>query len=154
MKSKPSLAVSALYLCLLAAPAAAQTMYKSTMPDGKVLYSAQPEPGAKKVEKMAPNTQNSGIQLSTPDQKRDLDHRESQRQEEASRRQAELDQLKDALTKAEAARDAGKEPQEGDFIGNARGGMRLNEEYLERQKTLEANVQDARKRLEEAQQAR
>lgn len=153
MKSKPSLAVSALYLCLLAVPAAAQTMYKSTMPDGKVLYSAQPEPGAKKVEKMVPNTQNSGIQLSTPDQKRDLDHRESQRQEEVSRRQAEIDQLKDALTKAEAARDAAKEPQEGDFIGTARG-MRLTEEYLERQKTLQANVQDARKRLEEAQQAR
>jgi len=153
MKSKPSLAVSALYLCLLAVPAAAQTMYKSTMPDGKVLYSAQPEPGAKKVEKMVPNTQNSGIQLSTPDQKRDLDHRESQRQEEVSRRQAEIEQLKDALAKAEAARDAGKEAQEGDFIGTARG-ARLTEEYLERQKTLEANVQAARKRLEEAQQAR
>jgi uncharacterized protein DUF4124 len=153
MKSKPSLAVSALYWCLLALPAAAQTMYKSTMPDGKVLYSAQPEPGAKKVEKMVPSTQNSGIQLSTPDQKRDLDHRESQRQEEVSRRQAEIEQLKDALAKAEAARDAGKEAQEGDFIGTARG-MRLTEEYLERQKTLEANVQAARKRLEEAQQAR
>ena len=153
MKSKPLLAVSALYLCLLAVPAAAQTMYKSTMPDGKVLYSAQPEPGAKKVEKMVPSTQNSGIQLSTPDQKRDLDHRESQRQEEVSRRQAEIEQLKDALAKAEAARDAGKEAQEGDFIGTARG-MRLTEEYLERQKTLEANVQAARKRLEEAQQAR
>jgi hypothetical protein len=153
MKSKPSLAVSALYLCLLAVPAAAQTMYKSTMPDGKVLYSTQPEPGAKKVEKMAPNTQNSGIQLSTPDQKRDLDHRESQRQEEVSRRQAEIEQLEDALAKAEAARDAGKEAREGDFIGTA-SGMRLTEEYLERQKTLEANVQAARKRLEEAQQAR
>jgi len=153
MKAKPSLGVSALCLCLLALPATAQTMYKSTMPDGKVLYSTQPEPGAKKVEKMAPGTQNSGIQLSTPDQKRDLDRRESQRQEEASRRQAELDQLKEALTKAEAARDAAKEPQEGDFIGTARG-MRLTEEYLERQKTLEANVQEARKRLEDAQQAR
>jgi Skp family chaperone for outer membrane proteins len=153
MKSKPSVGVSALCLCLLAMPAAAQTMYKSTMPDGKILYSEQPVPGAKKVEKITPNTQNSGIQISTPDQKRDLDRRESQRQEEASRRQAEIDQLKDALTKAEAARDAAKEPQEGDFIGTARG-MRLTEEYLERQKTLEANVQDARKRLEEAQQAR
>jgi uncharacterized protein DUF4124 len=153
MKAKLSLGVSALCLCLLALPAAAQTMYKSTMPDGKVLYSAQPEPGAKKVEKMVPSTQNSGIQLSTPDQKRDLDHRESQRQEEVSRRQAEIEQLKDALAKAEAARDAGKEAQEGDFIGTARG-MRLTEEYLERQKTLEANVQAARKRLEEAQQAR
>jgi len=29
--------------------------------------------------------------------------------------------------------------------------MRLNEEYLERQKTLETNVKEARKRLEEAQ---
>jgi Domain of unknown function (DUF4124) len=151
MKLKPSLGVVA--LCLLAMPVAAQTMYKSTMPDGKVLYSTHPEPGAKKVEKMAPNTQDAGIQMSTPNQKRDLDLRESQRQEEAARRQADLDQLKEALTKAEAAREAGREPQEGDFTGNARGGMRLNEEYLERQKTLEANVEEARKQLEEAQRA-
>jgi hypothetical protein len=48
---------------------------------------------------------------------------------------------------------AGREPHDGDFSG-ARYGTRLNDEYWERQKTLEAAVQDARKRLDDAQQGR
>ena len=40
--------------CFIAAPAAAQELYKSVMPDGKVVYGEKPEPGAKHVEKLAP----------------------------------------------------------------------------------------------------
>jgi hypothetical protein len=129
----------------------ADPVFKSTMPDGKILYGNAPVKGAKKVEKMTPNTQDSGVRITTPHQKQDVDQRQSQRQEEGTRRESELDQLKSALKQAEEARESGREPHEGDFIGNARGGMRLNEEYLERQKTLETNVQEARKRLDEAQ---
>jgi len=143
--------VFALCLLLTACLATADQVFKSTMPDGSILYGNEPVKGAKKVEKMTPNTQVSGVRITTPHQKQDLDQRQSVRQEESSRREGELDQLKSALKQAEEAREAGREPHEGDFVGNARGGMRLNEEYLERQKTLETNVKEARKRLEEAQ---
>jgi hypothetical protein len=129
----------------------ADQVFKSTMPDGKILYGNEPVKGAKKVEKITPSTQDAGVRISTPQQIQELEQRQSQRQDESSRRQTEMDQLKNALKQAEEAREAGKEPHDGDFIGNARGGMRLNEDYLERQKTLEANVQEARKRLDAGQ---
>jgi hypothetical protein len=143
-------------VCLLvcAGYAGAGQVFKSTMPDGKVIYGPEPAAGAKKVEKITPKTQDSGVRISTPEQKRDLDQREAQQQAQTTRRDAELEELKRALQNAEAAREAGREPHDGDFIGTARAGTRLNDEYWERQKTLEAAVQDARKRLEAAQQAR
>jgi hypothetical protein len=142
----------ALCLLLFAGYAGAEAVYKSTMPDGKVHYGPEPEPGAQKVEKLTPNTQDSGVHVSTPEQKRQLDQRQSQQQDETARHQAELDQLKAALKQAEAERDAAREVHDGDTTGNAKGGTRLNEEYWERQKTLETAVKDARKRLEDAQQ--
>jgi uncharacterized protein DUF4124 len=141
-------------LLLCAGYAGADEVYKSTMPNGKVIYGPEPAAGAKKVEKITPRTQDSGVRISTPEQKRNLDQREAQQQAQTTRREAELDELKRGLQSAEAAREAGREPRDGDFIGTARGGTRLNDGYFERQKTLEAAVQDARKRLEAAQQAR
>ena len=141
-------------LLLCAGHAGAEQVYKSTMPDGKVIYGPEPASGAKKVEKITTKTQDSGVRISTPEQKRNLDQRQAQQQEQTARREAELGELKRALHSAEAAREAGREPHDGDFIGTARAGTRLNDEYWERQKTLEAAVQDARKRLEAAQQAR
>jgi hypothetical protein len=132
----------------------AEPVYKSTMPDGKVLYGNAPAPGARKVEKMTTNTQNSGVQVSTPEQQQAVSRRESARQDEAARRAAEIEQLRNAVTQAEAELKAGKDPKEGELTGNARGGTRLNEEYAARQKLLEENVQAARKRLQEAEQAR
>ena len=132
----------------------AEPVYKSVMPDGKVLYGNAPVPGAKKVEKMTTNTQNSGVQVSTPEQQQAVNRRESVRQDEATRRAVEIEEAKKALAQAEAEVKAGKEPKQGELTGNARGGTRLNEEYAARQKLLEENVQAARKRLEEAQQGR
>jgi len=132
----------------------AEPVYKSTMPDGKVLYGNAPAPGARKVEKMTTNTQNSGVQVSTPEQQQAVSRRESARQDEAARRAAEIEQLRNAVTQAEAELKAGKDPKEGELTGNARGGTRLNEEYAARQKLLEENVQAARKRLQKAEQAR
>jgi hypothetical protein len=139
-------------LLLFAGYAVAESVYKSTMPDGKVRYGPEPEPDATKVEKLTPNTQDSGVHLSTPEQKRQLDQRQSQQLDDIARHRAELDQLKAALKQAEAERDAAREVHDGDTTGNAKGGARLNEDYWERQKTLEAAVKDARKRLEDAQQ--
>jgi len=54
-----------------------------------------------------------------------------------------------ALRAAEAKRDQGAEPQEGERTGTV-GGSRLNEAYLARQALLEQEVAAARKRYEEA----
>jgi len=55
-----------------------------------------------------------------------------------------------ALQWAEAAREAGVEPQPGERIGTVGGRSRLTDEYWERQKRLEEEVHLARKRLDEA----
>ena len=40
---------------------AADPAYKSTMPDGRVIYSENPQPGAKRVDKLAAPPENAGI---------------------------------------------------------------------------------------------
>jgi hypothetical protein len=69
----------------------------------------------------------------------------------------ELDRAYDALVvahrsleQAQAAREAGVEPQPGERIGIVGGGSRLSDEYWKRQKRLEEAVDLARKRLDEA----
>ena len=57
-----------------------------------------------------------------------------------------------ALKAAEEARDRGEEPLEGErtAVAGKQHRSRLNEQYAERQDQLEKNVEDARKRLDEA----
>jgi hypothetical protein len=57
------------------------------------------------------------------------------------------------LKKAEAARDAGKEPLPGERLGTATGASRLTDDYWTRQKSLEAAVEAARERVKKAEQA-
>jgi hypothetical protein len=141
-------------LLLAAGGAYAGAVYKSTMPDGKVLYGNAPAPGAKKIEKMITNTQDAGVRIGTPEEKANVERRGGERQDEAARRQDEIEAARNALNQAEAELKAGKEPREGERSANARGGTRLNEEYFARQKQLEDNVAEARKRLEQVQQER
>ena len=55
-----------------------------------------------------------------------------------------------AVQNAEAARKLGVEPLPGERLGTAGGGSRLSDEYRERQKRLEDDVERARRRLDEA----
>lgn len=54
------------------------------------------------------------------------------------------------LEQAQAARELGVEPRPGERIGTVSGHSRLTDEYWERQKRLEEEVEVARKRLEQA----
>ena len=59
-----------LILALAASGAfAAETMYRSTMPDGSVRYGEAPEPGAKHVRKVAPPPPATGVTVVTPEEK-------------------------------------------------------------------------------------
>jgi hypothetical protein len=126
----------------------AQIIYKSTMPDGSVVYGAEPTPGAKRVETIKPKTEATGVQPVGPKDEKTLQQREMTREQQATR-QNEVQQAEQALRDAEAAQIAGKEPLPGERQGTAGGASRLTDEYWERQKALAAAVAEARKRVDE-----
>jgi hypothetical protein len=141
---------TALLLAFFAASAGAQTVYKSIMPDGSVVYGEKPAPGAKKTETIETPTAKTGVTAVTPEeQARAAEMKQRQAQSRPSRAQ-EAEEARVALKNAEAARDAGKEPLAGERVGNVGGGSRLTEGYFARQKSLEDAVAAARKRVEEA----
>lgn len=142
----------ALALALLAQPACAQYLYKSTMPDGKVIYGDAPMKGAVKVEKTKPDTSKKGISAATPSETAALKRMEAERGAGAGPgsgqdRAAELDA---ALRKMQAAREAAKEPQEGERTGTASGGSRFTDAYWERQKKYDQGVEMLQKELDKA----
>jgi hypothetical protein len=138
-----------LIAAVLLQPAAAQVLYKSTMPDGSIVYGDKPAPDAVKVEESRPDVSKRGIGGTTPREKEVLREMEKSRvQREAE--QGKVQAAEQALRNAEAARAAGKEPLEGERIGTAGGASRLSETYYDRQRKLEEAVDMARRDLEAA----
>ena len=137
------------FVVLLALPAAAQTLYKSTMPDGRVIYGDKPAQDAAKVEESRPDVSKGGIGGTAPREAAALKQLEEGRQQ----REVTDDRVSNAekaVRSAEAARDAGKEPLPGERIGTAGGASRLTDAYWQRQKSLEENVEKARRSLDQA----
>ena len=136
-----------LITALLLQPAAAQVLFKSTMPDGSIVYGDKPAPDAAKVEETRPDISKRGIGGTTPREQEVLREMEKSRaQREAG--QDKVQAAEQALRNAEAARAAGKEPLESERIGTAGGASRLNEIYYDRQRKLEEAVEKARGDLE------
>src|SRR5688500_10010046 len=63
---------------------AAQTVYKSTMPDGKVVYGEKPAPGAAKIDKIDPPPAKTGVSGLTPEEKARAENLQKQRAQEAA----------------------------------------------------------------------
>jgi hypothetical protein len=138
----------------------AQTMYRSTMPDGRVIFGDKPASGAERVETINPssrpaNTAPLGSMNEEAAQQNELRRQqleaqrqqlELQRQQRAAH-QREVREAEEALRAAKAAQAAGKEPLPGERRGNVNGTSRLTEEYWARQNALKADVAKARKRL-------
>jgi hypothetical protein len=128
----------------LALPAAAQVLYKSVLPDGRVVYGDKPDPSATKVEETKPDISKRGIGGSTPRETEAL-----KAMEESRTRRETADEkgrsAQDALRAAEQARAAGKEPLAGERTGTAGGGSRLNDAYYDRQRKLDEDVEKARR---------
>ena len=140
-------------LAALLPPAAAQVLYKSTMPDGRVIYGDQPDPDAAKVEETRPDISKRGIGGTTQREKDALKELEKARMQ----REAGEDKVRaaeQALREAEAARDVGKEPLPGERAGTAGGASRLSEAYFDRQRKLEEDVGKARRELDKARSGR
>lgn len=152
------MSAAALVLLLGVSGVLAQVVYKSTMPDGKVIYAEKPVPGAKRVDKIEPPPAKTGMTALTPEEKARAEQAAKARAEQqakeraaAEAKQVDLEAARKQLQQAQAARDKGKEPLPGERLGIVGGGTRLTEAYHARQKTLDEAVQAARKRVEEAQ---
>ena len=137
---------------------AQQPVYKSTMPDGKIVYGEKPTPGAAKVETIEVPPAKAGISSAlTPEEKaraEALTKQRAQANAADAARENRLALARKAVADAEAAIAKGKEPLPGERQGLAGGGSRLSEAYFARQKSLEEALAKARKNLAEAQGAR
>jgi hypothetical protein len=145
-----------LLLALAAACAAdAQKIGRYVFPDGRVVYSDQPVPGAKLANEVAPPPPPSVParegRAPAPVPGTDPAAARIQRRTQA---EAELRAATEALERARAQFEAGIEPLPGERTGTAKGGSRLNEAYEARQAANQKAVADAEARLQRAVAAR
>ena len=139
-----------LALAFVSGVALGQFLYKSTMPDGKVVYGDAPAPGAIKVEKSKADTSKQGISAATTSEAEALKKLQTERGTAATGpdRTAELEA---ALRKMEAEREQFREPREGERIGVAQKGQtRFTDGYLERQKKYDDDLEALRRELQKA----
>lgn len=140
-----------LLILALGTPAVqAQGMYRSVMPDGKVVYGDKPAPGAKESKQLnlAP------LNVATPPRAPDTVKPKNPADPAPIDKNAEVNAARQRLEAAQKALNEGREQREGDRIGVAKGGggtSRLSESYLERVKGLEDAVAAAQQQLEAAQ---
>lgn len=147
--------ICAWVIALAIAPGAAraQPIYKSTMPDGRVIYGQKPSPGAERVNEIAPPPAQTGTATVTGQETLRLEQRMKARAQSAGA-QSELEDARRQLEQAESGREAAKEPQPGERVGLAGGGSRLSDAYHQRQKSLDATLAAARKRVADLQGVR
>lgn len=131
---------------LTVSPVSAQTLYKSTMPDGSIVYGDREEPGAVKVETSKPDTSRTGVQINPPGAAGVVQQSENARKQ-ADASANSIRDAEEAVRKAEAALANGKEPLPGERTGTAGGGSRLNDSYWARQKQLREDLVKARDHL-------
>ena len=139
----------ALALATIAAHAQ-KPVYRSVMPDGKIVYGDKPAPGAQESNQV--NLPPPNIVAPTP--------RSAAPQTApgaAAAGTADVRKAQEAVDAARAALEAGREPQENERTGVARKGggatSQLNDAYYQRIKTLEGAVAAAQARLDAAQRA-
>lgn len=154
MSIRISLFAGLLAVAVLAQPAIAQTLYKSTLPDGKVVYGDKPAPGAVKVEESKPDTTKKGVApaAASPALSREAASLKQMEQDRMKREAADnkVQAAEQALREAQAAREAGRESLPGERQGTVSGNQRFTDAYWTRQKKLEDAVEIARRNLEQA----
>jgi hypothetical protein len=132
-------------LALAAAMAPAQTVYKYTDREGRVVYTDDPKAagrGAQRVEEnlsVTPAPPPAGAAAQTVSDQAD------QRAAALDRAVEDIAAATNDLRSAEDRRDRGVEPLEGE-----RQGRRYRPEYWQRQQALQRDVDAARQRLESA----
>jgi len=146
---------------LLSAAAVAQTLYKSTMPDGRVIFAHTPAPGAAKVEtvKTVAPRPGSALESTKPDASKTAGKQAAQadpavvkklQEEKLKREQAEakVRAAEKSWRAAEEALKKGESPLPGERIATASGQSQLSPEYWARQRRLKDDVENTRGNLE------
>ncbi|HEX7385491.1 MAG TPA: hypothetical protein VF291_14335, partial [Burkholderiaceae bacterium] len=131
-------------------------VYKYVYPDGRIVYSDEPVPGARlEAQVEAPPPPDMSSPPAAPPRPVPAAPAPASGKAPATLDQA-WDRLKLArqqLKEAKARLESGREPLEGERTGTATGGSRLNDTYWARQKANESAVDAAEKRVREAQEA-
>jgi hypothetical protein len=127
-----------------------RTVYKSVMPDGRVIYGEQPQPGARKVTRTNVDVGDTGVKPVPPGEVQSVRERARERSRALEDSLTALRIAEAELRAAEVEREAGVEPLPGERLGIVGPGSRLTEAYWERQQMLEERVARARQRLDEA----
>jgi hypothetical protein len=135
-----------------ALPALAQTVYRSTLPDGRIIFSDTPRPNAATVETL----DQSRISISGPSPA-GAPATEGGPGGPGGERITSLGEADTALRAAQAAlvqalqkQQEGKTPLPGERTGTVSGNSRLNDAYQERQLALQNAVEIAQKSVDEA----
>ena len=152
--------ISRLFLVVLALAAAnavdAQTIGRYVFPDGRVVYSDQPVPGAKLVNELAPPPPASPSPPPPRESKAAAPGADpgAERVRRLNQADQEVRAATEALERARTQLQTGVEPFPGERTGTAGGGSRLNEAYDARQAANQRAVADAEERLQRAVAAR
>jgi hypothetical protein len=156
MKSRNALIV---VFALAATNVAAETVYKSIMPDGSIVYGSSPAKGAVKIEPISvePPLVTDSPAATSPETAAEASRlRDDRRNDEAAWAKAteEIRSAEDALDAAKVAQQSGIEPLPGEMMGIAGGGARPSEAYFARQRALADKVKEAQARVDAAVSAR
>ncbi len=137
---------------ILVPDAMAESIYKSVMPDGRVMYGQQPQPGARTVKKSTVDTSNTGVKPLSKTEIESIERRAQERSRVLDETLKSVQTAEADLRVAEADREAGIEPLPGERLGIVGRGTRLSEAYWRRQQILEEHVEAARQLLKNARQ--
>jgi hypothetical protein len=151
-------ALAALALAAASAGVLAQKAYRYVYPDGRIVYSDRPVPGARLQGEVAPPPPPAAPPpgaTELPGARRpDADDAAAARSRRLAQADDEVRAAEAALNDARLRLAAGREPLPGERTGTAGGGSRLNEAYEARQAANERAVADAQARLDRAIAAR
>jgi hypothetical protein len=153
--------VVAILTCLLCASVVAQTkIYKVRLPDGRILFTDQPPPGAQVIsetEAPPPSPAPPAPAARKDGQAGTLQERAARSDAQLRDRSAQIDKafadVQAAERELEAARqqlEKGRTPLPGEMLGTARGGVRAGPAYQERISKLEQAVVAAEQKLAKA----
>lgn len=139
-----------LLVLVLAAQSAGAQIYRSVMPDGRIVYGDEPTPGARNAREVELPPPNIALPEPVP--------RTGSRPAVTPRpvvspldaAQEEVVRASAALDEARAALEAGREPLAGETQRTATGYSRHTDAYAARVKGLEDAVVAAQKRLDAA----
>lgn len=141
----------AMVLAMAAWESAADKIYRSIMPDGRVVFSSRPPPDAVNSKSTVYSHDSDGVNFARPEEIDGVRQRNRERTRLLDERVAALNAAASEYNSARLARERGREPLPGERIGVVGPGTRLNDSYFARQRLLDERVSEASKRLERAQ---